>query len=95
MTIERERRARRAKRLARSSDLRSSVRLTRVGLRKDFGLPIAHLCAFYAHKLSPSMKRWLQRNFNVVNAKRAKIKAAIQKRAIIFDSFQPCNSKWW
>jgi hypothetical protein len=34
-----------------------------------------------------------QRNFKVVKAKSAQIKAAIQKRAMIFDSFQPNNSK--
>ena len=32
-------------------------------------------------------------NFNVVSAKSAKISAAIQKRTMIFDSFQPDNSK--
>jgi hypothetical protein len=35
----------------------------------------------------------IHRNFSVVNAKSAKTKAAIQKRAMIFDSFQPPNSK--
>src|SRR5579875_574398 len=45
----------RASRRAACNALRSSVRLTRVGLRKDFGLPIGYLRAFYAHKLRTSM----------------------------------------
>ena len=36
-----------------------------------------------------------QRIFSVVKANRAKTNAAIQKRAMILDSFQPISSKWW
>ena len=47
---ERDRRARRASRRARSKVSRSRVRLTRVGLRNDLGLAIRRYCAFYAQK---------------------------------------------
>ena len=53
-TTERDLRVWRASRRAVCRVLRSSVRLTRVGLRKDFGLPIDYLSAFYAHKLQTS-----------------------------------------
>ena len=33
-------------------------------------------------------------SFKVVSAKSAKTSAAIQKRAMILDSFHPSNSKW-
>jgi hypothetical protein len=36
---------------------------------------------------------WLQRSFNVVSANNANTRAAIQNRAMIFDSFHPSSSK--
>jgi hypothetical protein len=112
MTSERDLLACRASRRATTSVSRLRVRLTRLGLRNDFGLPMlvtAHFMrknlkrqtsfresksAFLPH-VAATDNGQLYLSFNVVSAKSAKTSAAIQKRAIILDSFHPSNSKWW
>ena len=94
----------RASRRAVTSVSLLSVKLTRLGLRKDLGLPIRIIAHFMRKKsLSssavprpcPDGQRPTEnyRNFRVVRASSAKTRAAIQKRTMIFDSFHPASSK--
>ena len=104
-TSESDRLAWRASRLAITSVSLLSVKLTRLGLRKDLGLPIGIIAHFMRKNsvassaenrrasLCASRLRHRYLNFNVVRARRANTSAAIQKRTIIFDSFHPANSK--
>lgn len=55
--------------------------------------PLCH--ESYSREFCPQIVRRVYRNFSVVSAKSAKIRARIQNRMMIFDSDQPISSKWW